>query len=97
MIFCICLYLIKNRMSGNTYGPIFNFYLVLEKLTMSETYGSTNLRLEFFDDKVGKRVKKDTLFHNFYDYWTPYNDPNKKFFWWYSQKLRKLEMKIRRK
>ena len=48
---------------------------------MSETYGSTNLHLEFFDNKVEKRVKKDTQFHNLYDYWTSYHDPNKKFFW----------------
>ena len=84
-------------MSDNTYGPILNFFLVLEKLTMSETYGSTNLRLEFFDNKVEKRVKNDTQFHNLYDYWTSYHDPNKKIFWWYSQKLRRLEMSIRRK
>ena len=64
---------------------------------MSETYESTNLHLEFFDNKVEKRVKKDTQFHNLYDYWTSYHDPNKKFFWWYSQKLRRLEMSIRRK
>ena len=64
VIFCICLYLIKNRMSDNTYGPIFNFFLVLEKLTMSETYGSTNLRLEFFD-KLKKELRKILNFITF--------------------------------
>ena len=30
-------------------------------------------------------------------YWKSYHDPNRKFFWWYDQKLWRLEMCIRRK
>ena len=29
-----------------------------------ETYGSVQLRVESIEDKVGKKVKKDTLFYN---------------------------------
>ena len=64
---------------------------------MSETYGSANLRVESLADKVGKKVKNVTLFHNLYDYWTSFHDPNKKYFWWYGQKLWKLEVFIRKK
>ena len=52
-----------------------------------ETYGSANLRTESIEDKVGRKVKKDTLFYILYDYWTSYHNPNRKFFWWYDQKL----------
>ena len=62
-----------------------------------ETYGSANLRVVFMDDERGKRIKKDTLFENLYDFWTSYHDPNKKLFWWYLQKIWKLEMSIRKK
>ena len=64
---------------------------------MSETYGSANLRVKSLADKVGKKVKNVTLFHNLYDYWTSFHDPNKKYFWWYGQKLWKLEAFIRKK
>ena len=62
-----------------------------------ETYGSVQLRVESIEDKVGKKVKKDTLFYNLYNYWTSYHDPNKRFFWWYNTKLWLLEMCIRKK
>ena len=62
-----------------------------------ETYGSANLRVVFMDDERGKRIKEDTLFENLYGFWTSYHDPNKKLFWWYPQKIWKLEMSIRKK
>ena len=31
------------------------------------------------------------------DFWTSYHDSNKKLFWWYPQKIWKLEMSIRKK
>ena len=62
-----------------------------------ETYGSVQLRVESIEDKVGKKVKKDTLFYNLYNYWTSYHDPKKRFFWWYNTKLWLLEMCIRKK
>ena len=61
-----------------------------------ETYGSANLRVVFMDDERGKRIKEDTLFENLYGFWTSYHDPNKKLFWWYQQKIWKLEMSIRK-
>ena len=62
-----------------------------------ETYGSVQLRVESIEDKLGKKVKKDTLFYNLYNYWTSYHNPNKRFFWWFDQKLWRLEMCIHKK
>ena len=62
-----------------------------------ETYGSVQLRVESIEDKVGKKVKKDTLFYSLYNCWTSYHDPNKRFFWWYDQKLWRLEMCVGKK
>ena len=62
-----------------------------------ETYGSANLRVVFMDNERGKRIKEDTLFENLYDFWTSYHDPDKKLFWWFPQKIWKLEMCIRKK
>ena len=60
-----------------------------------ETYA--NLRVIFMNDERGKNIKTDTLFENLYDYWTSYHNPNKSLFWWYDQKLWKLEMTIKKK
>ena len=62
-----------------------------------ETYGSANLRVPFMEDERGKRIKEDALFENLYDIWTSYHDPNKTPFWWYLQKIWKIEMTIRKK
>ena len=64
---------------------------------MPETYEFANLRVESLADKVGKKFKNDTLFHNLYDYWTSFHNPNKNFFWWYGETLWRLEMNIRKK
>ena len=61
------------------------------------TYGSVGLRIESLNDLFGKKVKKDILFNNLYDFWTRFHDPNKKYFWWYPQLLWNIEMSIRRK
>ena len=49
------------------------------------------------DDGKGREIKKDTLFENFYDFWTAFHGPNKSLFYWYRQKIWMLEMSIRRK
>ena len=64
---------------------------------MPETYEFANLRVESLADKVEKKFKNDTLFHNLYDYWTSFHNPNKNFFWWYGETLWRLEMNIRKK
>ena len=62
-----------------------------------ETYGSAKLRVAFMDDERGDCIKTDTLFENFYDFWTSYHDSNKSIFKWYGQKIWKLELSIRKK
>ena len=55
------------------------------------------MRVETLDDHRGKKVKKDTLFLNFYDFYTKFHDSHKNLFWCYPQVLWKLEMTIRKK
>ena len=74
-----------------------NFLFDIQKSKYFETYGSANLRVLFMDDKRGKNITTDTLFENLDYFWTLYHDPTKSLFWWYGQKLWKLEMTIRKK
>ena len=61
------------------------------------TYGSADLRIEVLNNQNGGYIKKDKLFNNLYDYWTRFNDPNKRYFWWYPHLLWKLQMNVHRK
>ena len=60
------------------------------------TYGSANLRIKRIGNKFGKHIWTDTLFTNLCDYWTEFCNPQKKFLFWHSHIMWKLEMNIRR-
>ena len=61
------------------------------------TCGSANLRIKRIGNKFGKHIQTDTLFTNLYDYWTDFRNRQKKFLFWHSHIMWKLEMNIRRK
>lgn len=61
------------------------------------TYGSPGLLIKRLNDRFGKHVKSDTLFLNLYNYWTEFHNPNKRYLWWHTNLIWKLEMYIRRK
>ena len=61
------------------------------------TCGSANLRIKRIGNKFGKHIQTDTLFTNLYDYWTEFRNRRKKFLFWHSHIMWKLEMNIRRK
>ena len=65
---------------------LFFFFLFNNKLRMSETYRSAELRVAFLNDKKGKLIKTDTFFANLYDFWTCYHASYKILFIWYLQK-----------
>ena len=60
------------------------------------TYGSANLRRRI-GNKFGKHIRTDTLFINLYEYWTEFHNPQKRYLFWLSHVMWKLEMNIRRK
>ena len=64
---------------------------------LDNTYGSLGLRIKRLNDRFGKHVKSDTLFLNLYDYWTEFYNPNKRYLWWHTHIIWKLEMYIGRK
>ena len=72
-------------------------YVVRQKKLSNNTYGSLGLRIASLNDCFGKSIKTDTLFINLYDYWTNFHDKNKKFYFWHSHLMWKLEMYIRKK
>ena len=98
-LFLFCILIVKEKIKYLTILMLPHFFSLKNLISKmsEETYGSANLCIESIEDRVGRKVKKDTLFYNLYDYWTSYHDPNKKIFWWYDQKLWRLEMCIRRK
>ena len=57
------------------------------------TYGSANLRIRCIGNKFGKHILTDTLFINLYDYWTEFCNPQKRYLFWHSHIMWKLEMK----
>ena len=80
-------------------GFIVFFFVILwyvRKKMPNNTYGSLGLRIASLNDCFGKSVKTDTLFINLYDYWTNFHDENKKYYFWHSHFMWKLEMYIRK-
>ena len=79
-------------MFGNTHGLIFLLFLVKKKMASNErheryeTYGSSNLRVQYLHDEKGKKIKSNSLFENIYDYWSAYHDNNKAGNNWHGQK-----------
>ena len=55
-------------MLGNSYTPIFYFFLPLSKNKMSAWDTDGSFREDFLDDTKGKTIKTDRLFFNLYDY-----------------------------
>ena len=76
------------------------FFVIMQyvrKKMSNNTYGSLGLRIATLNHCFGKSVKTDTLFINLYDYWTNFHNENKKFYFWHSHLMWKLEMYIRKK
>lgn len=61
------------------------------------TYGSLGLLIKRLNGRFGKHVKSDSLFLNSYDYWAEFHNPSKRFLWWHTHLMWKLEMNIRQK
>ena len=60
------------------------------------TYGSANLRRRI-GNTFGKHIRTDTFFINLYNHWTELHNPQKRYLFWLSHIMWKLEMNIRRK
>ena len=64
---------------------------------MSETYRSDNLKVECLHYEKGKKVKGESLFLKFFDYWTLLNAAFKHLYYpWYHPKVSLLEKQIRK-